>query len=327
MLKNYTGQEAIENTLKGLESKAIKRIFYVACGGSSALTYSSKYIVDRDSETLTAEVYSSNEFIYRNPAKLDNESLVIAISHLGNTPETTAAAEFAQEKGATVVSFTYEADSLLAKASNYIIDYQYGPQVNPADSRNIQIIQLTLGLLKMKENHTKYDALVTSLPHLQYTVDKAMEVYKQRSVDFATKYQNEKMIYTMASGSNFGVAYTFAICILMEAQWINSHALHAGEFFHGPFEVVDKDTPFVLLLGLDETRFMEKRAAKFLNQYGEKVFILDAKEFDLSKIDEAIRGDIASVIHLYVLRALSREFAKVRNHPLDTRRYMHKVEY
>src|SRR5699024_8014350 len=138
---------------------------------------------------------------------------------------------------------------------------------------------------------------------------------------------DEKMIYTMASGSNFGVAYTFAICILMEAQWIHSHALHAGEFFHGPFEIVDKGTPFVLLIGLDETRFMEERAEKFLKKYNENSLILDAKEFDLSKVDEAIHGDIASVIHLYVLRALSREFAKVRNHPLDTRRYMHKVEY
>ncbi|GGB39225.1 SIS domain-containing protein [Virgibacillus dakarensis] len=327
MIKNYTGQTAISKTLEELKDKDINRVFYVACGGSSALTYSSKYIIERDSKILAAEVYNSNEFIYRSPATLDEKSLVVVISHLGNTPETTAAAEFARDKGATTVAFTYENESPLAKASDFRIDYQYGPQVNPADSRNILIIQLTLGLLKIKEGHHKYDALVSSLPGLQYTVDKAIEKYTEKSIDFATKYQNEKMIYTMASGSNFGVAYTFAICILMEAQWINSHAIHAGEFFHGPFEVVDKDTPFVLLLGLDETRYMEERAQKFLNKYGEKLFILDAKDFDLSKIDIAIEGEIASVLHLYVLRALSREFAKVRNHPLETRRYMHKVEY
>jgi len=327
-LKNYTGQDSLSKTLEALNSKNIKRVFYVACGGSSALTYSSKYIIDRDSKTLSAEVYNSNEFIYRNPKLLDEDSLVIAISHLGNTPETTAAAEFAQRKGATVVSFTYESESPLAKASHYRIDYQYGPQVNPADSRNVLIIQLTLGLLKIKEDdHGKYDALVSSLPELDDTVKKAMETYRDKSIKFANKYKDENMIYTMASGSNYGVAYTFAICILMEAQWINSHAIHAGEFFHGPFEIVDKNTPFVLLLGLDETRFMEERALKFLNKYGEKLYILDAKDFDLSKVDESIHGEITSVIQLYVLRSLSREFAEVRNHPLETRRYMHKVEY
>src|SRR5699024_9369378 len=281
-----------------------------------------------NSNSLTAEVYNSNEFIYRNPAKLDQNSLVIAISHLGDTPETTAAAELAQERKATVVSFTYENESPLAKASDYRIDYKYGPQVNPAESRNILIIQLTLGLLKIKENkYEKYDALVSSLSGMDYTAKRAIEIYGNQSEKYANRYQNESMIYTMASGSNYGVAYSFAICILMEAQWINSHAIHAGEFFHGPFEIVDKNTPFVVLLGLDETRFMEERALKFLNKYGEKLYILDAKDFDLSKVDESIHGEITSVIQLYVLRSLSREFAEVRNHPLETRRYMHKVVY
>src|SRR5699024_11308803 len=135
------------------------------------------------------------------------------------------------------------------------------------------------------------------------------------------------MFYTMASGSNYGVAYTFAICILMEALWINSHAIHAGEYFHGPFEITDKNTPFILLLGLDETRDMEERARTFLEQYGKKTLLLDAKDFDLSEIHESIHGELSSVILLYVLRSLSREFSKVRNHPLDTRRYMHKVDY
>src|SRR5699024_5144422 len=277
---------------------------------------------------MSAETYNSNEFIYRSPTKLDENSLVIAISHLGNTPETTEAAKFAKGKGATVIAFTYESESPLAKSSDYRIDYQYGPQVDPADSRNILIIQLTLGLLKIKENyHHKYDSLVSSLPMLQQVTEKAIEDYTEKSIYFANKHRDETMFYTMASGSNYGVAYTFAICILMEALWINSHAIHAGEFFHGPFEITDKSTPFILLLGLDETRYMEERALNFLNEYGEKTYVLDAKDFNLSRIDRSIHGEISPVIQLYVLRSLSREFSKVRDHPLETRRYMHKVEY
>ena len=30
---------------------------------------------------------------------------------------------------------------------------------------------------------------------------------------------------------------------MMEMQWINSGSFHSGEFFHGPFEIVDKDVP------------------------------------------------------------------------------------
>jgi len=326
-LENYTGQKKLVETLEFLKEKNFERVFFVACGGSSALTYSSKYIIDRDSKTLDAEVYNSNEFIYRSPAKLDEKSLVIAISHLGNTPETTDAAQFAKKRGATVISFTYDPESPLARSSDYRIDYEYGPLVNPADARNILIVQLTLGILKIKEGHKKYDALVSSLPGLQHTVTKAMEIYEEKTSEFASKYKDEDIIYSMASGSNFGVAYTFAICILMEAQWINSHAIHAGEFFHGPFEIVDEKTPFVLLIGADETRYMEERALRFLNKYAEKLLVLDSNEYDLSKIDKSVHSEVVSVIHLYVLRLLSRKFAEERNHPLETRRYMHKVEY
>ena len=61
-------------------------------------------------------------------------------------------------------------------------------------------------------------------------------------------------IYTLASGASYGAAYSFAICVLMEMQWYDLQAIHANEFFHGPFEVVDKDSNFIVMIGLDETR-------------------------------------------------------------------------
>ncbi|MCY7931444.1 SIS domain-containing protein, partial [Bacillus inaquosorum] len=45
--------------------------------------------------------------------------------------------------------------------------------------------------------------------------------------------------------------------------WIHSHAIHAGEYFHGPFEIIDESVPFIILLGLDETRPLEERALTF----------------------------------------------------------------
>lgn len=58
----------------------------------------------------------------------------------------------------------------------------------------------------------------------------------------------------MSSGATHMVAYAFSICLLMEMQWINSGSFHDGEFFHGPFEIVDKDVPFLLLMNDSSTR-------------------------------------------------------------------------
>jgi fructoselysine 6-phosphate deglycase len=131
----------------------------------------------------------------------------------------------------------------------------------------------------------------------------------------------------MGSGANFGIAYWFAICLLMEMQWIHSHAIHAGEYFHGPFEILDKDVPVILLLGLDETRPLEERSLEFTQKYGDRIIVLDAKEFDLKGIAESVKGYIAPLVIQAVLRQYAEELAKVRNHPLSTRRYMWKVPY
>ncbi len=323
--------EQVEQVLEAFKQRTIDRVFYVACGGSSALMYPSKYFLDREAKTITAEVYSSNEFIYRHPATLGENSLVILCSHKGKTPETTDAAKFAKSKGALVVSLMYVETAPLADASDFKVNYSWvpagGKDPNPEIMNYAILYKLAMGLVYVKEGNKKYEKLLSSLDHLGTVFEKAREQYTDQAKAYAQEYKNEKIIYTMASGANFGMAYSFSICMLMEMQWIHSHAIHAGEFFHGPFEILDKNVPFILLKGLDSTRYLEERAETFLKQYGEKLLILDAENFDLTGIDDEVKGYFAPLVLNFVLRLYAVALAEERNHPLETRRYMFKVPY
>ncbi len=318
---------AVQKALDGLKEREVNRVFFVACGGSSSLMYASKYVLDRESEKVDSDLYSSNEFVYRNPRKLNEKSLVILCSHYGKTPETVEAARFAREKGALTVSLTYEADSPLAQVSEYVIVYEDGKEANYVNEAPAVMLELVFGLLAAKERNQKFTDVVTSLEILGPILQQEKAKFLPKAKELAKSYQDEKVIYTMASGANYGIAYWFAICLLMEMQWIHSHAVHAGEYFHGPFEVVDKDVPFIVLLGLDETRPLEERSLEFTQKYSEKVVVLDAKEFDLKGVADSVKGYIAPLVLQAVLRQFAEELAEVRNHPLSTRRYMWKVPY
>ncbi|MFM9281763.1 SIS domain-containing protein, partial [Paenibacillus sp. p-8] len=87
------------------------------------------------------------------------------------------------------------------------------------------------------------------------------------------------------------------------------------------------NVPFILLMGLDETRPLEERALAFLEKHGKKNLVLDAKTFDLTGIDEEVRGYIAPLAINFVLRMYALALSKERNHPLETRRYMFKIPY
>jgi fructoselysine 6-phosphate deglycase len=300
--------------MKAYEEREIKRVFLVACGGSSALMYPSKYLLDHEAETITAEVYSSNEFIHRNPKTLNEQALVILCSHKGKTPETTEAAKFAKSKGALTVALMYV-------ESDFTVNYSWAPAGTKEQYSEIMnyavLYRLSLGLLYVKEGNKKYEKLLNSLNNLGTSFEKAKVEYEEVAREYAKSVKEEEVIYTMASGANFGVAYT----------WIHSHAIHAGEFFHGPFEIVDKNVPFILLKGLDETRPLEERAETFLPQYTDKVHVLDAAKLDLSDLDEEMRGYLAPMVLNYILRLHAVALAEERNHPLETRRYMFKVPY
>jgi fructoselysine 6-phosphate deglycase len=302
-------------------------VFFVACGGSSAIMYPSKYVIDREAKVLDAHLFSANEFIHRNHAKLGSNSLVVLCSHSGTTPETVEAAKFARSKGALAVSLTNEEGSPLAQASDVVLKYQWGEKASAFTTNYSVLYQLIFGVLKVVENNEKASIVEKSLENLQNVYEKAAALYQTKAEAFGKQYKDEKIIYTMASGANYGVAYSYAICILMEMQWIHSHAIHAGEYFHGPFEIIDEETPFIILLGLDETRHLEERALEFSKRYGKKLVVLDAKDFDFNGVAEEVQGYIAPLVLNYVLRKYADQLAEARNHPLSKRRYMWTVEY
>ena len=111
-------------------------------------------------------------------------------------------------------------------------------------------------------------------------------------------------------------------------QWINSGSFHDGEFFHGPFEIVEKDVPFLLLMNDGRTRKMDSRALDFLNRFDAKTTVIDAKDYGLSNfVPASVAEYFSPMVITGVLRVYAEQLAIVRDHPLTQRRYMWKLEY
>jgi len=324
----------IKQIYNALKNTNINNIFYVASGGSLAVMYPTKYFLDSYTKNLSSDCYNSDEFVYRNPKKLSNDSLVILCSQTGTTKETVNASKFANDHGATTIGLTVDTESPLAKEVDFIIEfesrYTTGIPINSFNSNYSLLYQLNSILLRLFDDVDKVNKLVGSLYNIQNVIDKAKSEYQSYFNKFAKIYEKEKVIYTMASGSNYGAAYSFAICVLMEMQWIHSHAIHSGEFFHGPFEVFDDEVPFILFMSKKETREIDKRAYEFLKNYGDinKIMVIDSKDFNFNGIDEEFEEFLTPLISFDILWDFAYLLAEKREHPmLTSRRYMNKVKY
>ncbi|CDZ55170.1 SIS domain-containing protein [Neorhizobium galegae] len=323
-----TIEAAIQSALAAIGTRGKpNNMYFVACGGSFSQMHAAKYALERESKSIAADTYSSAEFIARNSPRLGKSSVVVLCSKSGDTPETVAAARFAKERGAYTIGLTAKGDSPLAQAVDTRLDYDATPDASSADIPSAIVLRVAFGVLAKFEANAKYDAVIAGLAKLPAILATAQAQHREATLAWAQERKRETVMYTMASGSNYGVAYLWACCILQEMQWIHSQAIHSGEYFHGPFEITDFDVPFVLLKGLGDCRNMDQRALDFAGKYSNKVLEIDANGFDFEGVDEGVREYLTPFVFLPLLRAYAVALSEARGHPLTVRRYMWKMEY
>ncbi len=99
------------------------------------------------------------------------------------------------------------------------------------------------------------------------------------------------------------------------------------EFFHGPFEITDTETSFLVYESDGKTRPLDERAITFLKKYGRKVKVLDVKNLGLNVLEDSVSEYFSGLLINNVIGIYNQELAVLRNHPLSTRRYMWQFAY
>lgn len=306
----------------------INSIIFVGCGASKADLYPAKYFLDNNAKKLRVSHYTANEFNYATVASLSETAIVISASLGGSTPETVKANEKAKEYGAHLISLTNAPNSSLTKDADYVICHRFSESYSAKLEKMGYVLELAVEILEQYEGYKYYDDMETAFSKIYDVSQKAAESAIADAKKFAEKYKDDKVIYVMSSGATAEVAYSTSICLMMEMQWINSGSFHSGEFFHGPFEIVDKDVPFILLMNEGSTRPIDARALTFLKRFEAKATVVDALDYGLSlTIPKTVVDYFNPMLITAVFRVYAEELSNARKHPLTKRRYMWKLEY
>lgn len=318
---------AAEIVEKKKEAGGVREVYFVGCGGSLGGFYPAKVFLETEAASIRTGWYNSNEFVHNTPRILGENSVVITASHRGDTPETVKAAELAKNTGVTVIALTWSPDSPITKAADYVVSYTFGENKDIGGEKTMVGLMAAVELLNQTEGYAHYDKFLEGVSRIDGIVKNARRHVEKRALAFAEEYKDDKVIYTMGSGAGYGAAYMESICIFMEMQWINSSSIHAGEFFHGPFEITDAQSPFIIQISEGPTRKLDERALAFLRKYARRVEVLDAKDLGLSTIDPSVVSYFNHSLFNNVYDVYNHALADLRQHPLSTRRYMWKVEY
>ena len=320
-------KQIITEIKQKLDAKGgLKHVYFVACGGSKAAIFPGLYLLQSEAKTFSATTYTSNEFVHATPKELD-ERCVAVICSLKATPETVKAVETANAKGAITIAMTCSMETGMAKVGQYVVVYSNGAPQDYSNSNQACSLRIGFELLHQIEGWDKYDKAMDAYQYINEIVDEAKKECLPAAQAWAEKEKDEPVFYVLASGSNYGVAYSMCCCHFMEMQWKHAVCLHTGEYFHGPFETTDKKLPMVLIMGEGRTRALDERCLKFLKTYAENFIVIDFKELNKDRIDPDVVEFFNPVVLIPIERYYVFQMSQVTGHSMDERRYMYKVEY
>ena len=317
-----SNRKPIENTVDKIYKEGIKNIFLIGCGGTYSLMMPWKYFMDSNSD-LPVFVETAAELKLMDHKQLGKGSLCLFASTSGDTKEIVDIMGYCKERGAQTLSFLTKEDCPMAPLSDHMF-------LTPLDNDFVLffcgIANVILRILFLRDEFPKYERFASQLYGIGEALDNAVKFSNSRCIFYAARNYDAPWHLVIGSGAGWGEAYCYAMCVMEEMQWIRTKSITAAEFFHGTIEMVEKNTPAILMFGDDPSRPLMERVHNFLKNMTDEILILDTKDIELP-VDEEFRGILTPAVLGAMTQPLSLAFQVERNHSLTVRRYYRQMDY
>ncbi|HKD21302.1 MAG TPA: SIS domain-containing protein [Rhizomicrobium sp.] len=239
-----------------LRRLAPRAVLTAARGSSDNAATFARYLIETRAATLTSSYAPSVSSVYAAQPKL-HDTVFVAISQSGRSPDLLAAVSAAKTAGAFTIALVNQEDSPLAALADDVVPLRAGAEKSVAATKtylaaNAAILQL---VAEWREDAELKKALV-SLPQ---------NLAKAWSLDWqAPRLAEAKDLYVIGRGLGFGLAQEAALKF-KETCGLHAEAFSAAEVRHGPMALVGPHFPALIFAQNDETRAgIESLARQFL---------------------------------------------------------------
>lgn len=257
---------AAREIVRSLRGRKVHSIFLAARGTSDNAGAYAQYLWGAFNRMPMALAAPSLFTFYKRPPRLEN-TLVVAISQSGQSPDITAVVEEAKRQGVPSVAISNDPRSPLGRAADFVLDVCAGKEEAVAATKSYTAQLMAIAMLSAALDET--DERWSDLERTPALVE---EVLAQ---DEAIEQQTERYRYmqhcvVLGRGYNYATALEWALK-LKELAYVIAEAGSSADFQHGPVAMLDRGFPVLavapggavfedmrtLLAGLVEERLIE----------------------------------------------------------------------
>jgi glucosamine--fructose-6-phosphate aminotransferase (isomerizing) len=289
--------------------------------GSSdhAATYA-RYLVETRLGILSSSLSPSIFSVFKAPLSLAN-TLCLAISQSGRSPDLLAAARAARDSGAIVVALVNDPDSPLAEIASIVLPQGAGPEKSAAATKSF--ITSLSAIAQMVALWSGDEAMQAALPQLPSALAQA---WQEDWSPCRERLRTGDHLYTVGRGLHLGIAQE-AAHKLKETCMIHAEAYSSAEVLHGPNELAGKGFPVLVFRSEDASDASALEAARVLSAQGASVMIAGGGDPGALPVPRAPHPTLAPILQIQAFYRMANALACDRGHNPDQPRHVQKVTH
>jgi len=301
----------------------------LACGTSYHAGLIGKYVIE---ELLGIPVRVELASEFNHCRRTIPSTVTIVLTQSGETADVLTAMKKLLAAGIRTLVITNVPSSTASRVADQTVYIKAGPEVSVAATKTFIAQLMTLYQLALSHpgvNRRICERLFAELRQLPAKVQQVLD-NEQPIVDCARYLSEYDNVFFIGRGINFPVALEGALK-LKEISYIHADGYAAGELKHGPFALLDRDTPVIAIVAHDNTYGAMLTNIKEVKARKSPVIALadEADEVIGQLADLVIRVPCVSsifspVVNAVALQLLAYYTARCRGCPIDFPRNLAK---
>jgi glutamine---fructose-6-phosphate transaminase (isomerizing) len=236
-LLNQQKQTVLE-IAKAIQARNVQYAFLAARGTSDNAGRYANYLWGAHNGIPLALATPSLFTYYQTPPRLNN-ALVVGVSQSGQSPDIVSVLEEGRKQGCLTLAITNIPDSPLAKAAEFVLDIQAGPEKAVAATKTYTAELMAIAMISAALNNSKERwnelASVSKWAEQTLALDNGIAQMTQRY-----RYMNQCV--SLGRGFNYATAFEWALK-LKELTYLIAEPYSSADFQHGPIAMVEGGFP------------------------------------------------------------------------------------
>lgn len=242
-------KQTVLEIAKAIRSRNVQYAFLAGRGTSDNAGRYANYLWGAHNGLPLALATPSLFTYYQMPPRLNN-ALVVGVSQSGQSPDIVSVLEEGRKQNCLTIAITNIPDSPLAKAADFVLDIQAGPEKAVAATKTytaelMSVAMLSAALSDSNEHWNELDS-VSKWAEQTLALDGQLAQMAQR-------YRYMSQCVVLGRGFNYATAFEWALK-LKELTYLIAEPYSSADFQHGPIAMVEGGFPVLAVVPSGKVR-------------------------------------------------------------------------